>query len=104
VTSALGAALATWPALRKPKIHFSSPRTSPRVVERGGQEQWQAPLPHQHSDFLDPFAVIDVLRDARAAGLRSFDIMLEAKAKDLALLRLREHIKQFAPDLAPYVS
>jgi UV DNA damage endonuclease len=103
VTSALGAALATWPQERKPKIHFSSPRTSPRVVERGGQEQWQAPLPHQHSDFLDPFAVIDLLRDARAAGLRPFDIMLEAKAKDLALLRLREHIKQFAPDLAPYV-
>jgi hypothetical protein len=37
-------------------------------------------LPHQYSDFLDPFAVIGLLRDARAAGLRPFDIMLEAKA------------------------
>jgi UV DNA damage endonuclease len=56
-------------------------------------------LPHQHSDFLDPFSVIDLLRDARAGGLRPFDIMLEAKAKDLALLRLREQIGQFAPEL-----
>jgi UV DNA damage endonuclease len=100
---ALAAALATWPADRRPKIHFSSPRTSPRIVERGGKEQWQAPLPHQHSDFLDPFAVIDLLRDAQAAALRPFDIMLEAKAKDLALLRLREQIKQFAPELAGLV-
>ena len=103
VADALAAALATWPADRRPKIHFSSPRTSPRVVERNGKEQWQAPLPHQHSDFLDPFAVIDLLRDAQAAGLRPFDIMLEAKAKDLALLRLREQIKQFAPELASLV-
>ena len=60
-------------------------------------------LPHQHSDFIDCFAVIDLLRDARAAGLRPFDIMLECKAKDLALLRLREQIGQFAPELAGYV-
>jgi UV DNA damage endonuclease len=103
VADALAAALATWPAERRPKIHFSSPRTSPRIVERNGKEQWQAPLPHQHSDFLDPFTVIDLLRDAQAASLRPFDIMLEAKAKDLALLRLREQIKQFAPELAGLV-
>ena len=60
-------------------------------------------LPHQHSDFLDPFAVIDLLRDARAGGLRPFDVMLEAKGKDLALLRLREQIGQFAPELAEHV-
>ena len=29
-----------------------------------------------------------------------FDIMLEAKAKDLALLRLRKDILQYAPELA----
>ena len=32
--------------------------------------------------------------------MRPFDIMLEAKGKDLALLRLREQIGQFAPELA----
>lgn len=103
VQDALAAALGTWPQERRPKIHFSSPRTSPRIVERNGKEQWQAPLPHQHSDFLDPFAVVDLLRDAQAGGMRPFDIMLEAKAKDLALLRLREQIRQFAPELAPLV-
>jgi UV DNA damage endonuclease len=60
-------------------------------------------LPHQPSDFLDPFAVIDLLAGAQAAGLRPFDIMLECKAKDLALLRLREQIKQFAPELTEFV-
>jgi UV DNA damage endonuclease len=60
-------------------------------------------LPHQHSDFLDPFAVIDLLRDARAGELRPFDVMLEAKGKNLALLRLREQIGQFAPDISPLV-
>jgi UV DNA damage endonuclease len=57
-------------------------------------------LPHQHSDFLDPFSVIDLLRDARAGGLRPFDVTLEAEGKGLALLRLREQIGQFAPELA----
>jgi UV DNA damage endonuclease len=61
-------------------------------------------LPNQHSDFLDPFAVIDLLRIAQAARVRPFDIMLEAKAKDLALLRLREQIGQFAPELAGCVT
>ncbi len=60
-------------------------------------------LPNQHSDFLDPFADIDLLRAAHAARLRPFDIMLEAKAKELALLRLREQIGQFAPQIAGLV-
>jgi UV DNA damage endonuclease len=60
-------------------------------------------LPQQHSDFIDPFTLIDLLRNARAANLRPFDIMLEAKAKDLALLRLREQLARFAPDLAGHI-
>ncbi len=47
--------------------------------------------------------MIDLLREAQAAGLRPFDIMLEAKGKDLALLRLREQIGQFAPELAEHM-
>lgn len=43
------------------------------------------------------------MQAARAAGLRSFDVMLEAKAKDLALLRLRAQIAQFAPDLVDFI-
>ncbi len=60
-------------------------------------------MPNQHSDFIDMFNFIDLIRSARAANLRPFDIMLEAKAKDLALLRLREQIVKFAPDLAGLV-
>lgn len=100
---ALTAALATWPADRRPKIHFSSPRTSLRMPGGAGLGRAQAPLPNQHSDFVDPFALVDLLRLAHANRLRAFDVMLEAKGKDLALLRVREQLAQFAPDLAPLV-
>ncbi len=103
LAEALIAALATWPADQRPKIHVSSPRTAVRRFIRDGQVHLQMPLAHQHSDFLHPFEVIDLLRIARARGLRDFDIMLEAKAKDVALLRLREQIREFAPDLADLV-
>ena len=97
---ALPAALATWPAIARPKIHFSSPRTALRVVRGPLGERVQPPLPNQHSDFIDPFAFVDLLQVAQRLRTRPFDVMLEAKAKDLALLRLREQIAQFAPELA----
>jgi UV DNA damage endonuclease len=34
------------------------------------------------------------------ADLLPFDVMLEAKARDLALLQLRDDLLRFAPDLA----
>lgn len=101
--NALALALATWPADQQPKIHVSSPRTALRQLYRNGQRYLQMPLPNQHSDFIDPFQVIDLLRAARAANLRPFDLMLEAKAKELALLRLRAQIGQFAPELVGYM-
>ena len=104
LTNALALALATWPAGEQPKIHVSSPRTAMRQIVRGGQSYWQPPLPNQHSDFIDPFAFIDLVRAARSMGLRPFDIMLEAKGKDLALLRLREQIARFAPELVGYIA
>ncbi|MBK8047758.1 MAG: hypothetical protein IPK16_11885 [Anaerolineales bacterium] len=42
---------------------------------------------------------MDFLRTAREVAKRPFDIMLEAKGKDLALLRLRSQIEHFAPEL-----
>ena len=57
----------------------------------------QAPLWTRHSDYIHPFEFIDFVRAAQ--GLRDFDVMLEAKAKDLALLRLRADLARFAPDL-----
>jgi UV DNA damage endonuclease len=100
LVDALAQTLATWPADQPPKIHVSSPRTAVRRVLRHGLLHVQAPLPNQHSDFIHPFEFIELLRSVRAAGLRPFDIMLEAKGKDLALLRLREQVAKFAPDLA----
>lgn len=101
--NALALALATWPRGEQPKIHLSTSRTALREVVRSGQRYLQLPLPNQHSDFIDPFALIDLLRAARTTNLRPFDIMLEAKAKDLALLRLREQIVKFAPELTALI-
>ncbi len=104
LAEALPVALATWPGDRRPKIHFSSPRTALRVVRGPLGERLQPPLPNQHSDFLDPFAFIDLAHLAQRLGARPFDVMLEAKAKDLALLRLRQQITHFAPELAGAVA
>ncbi|MCW2990358.1 MAG: damage repair endonuclease UvsE [Solirubrobacterales bacterium] len=75
VDEALRMALATWPGGVVPKIHWST----------GRPEKLRA-----HADHVDPIAVELFLRGP-ARGL-SFDVMLEAKAKDVALLRLREHL------------
>jgi len=101
LADALALALATWPPGQQPKIHFSSPRTELRRLYRHGQWRVQMPLPNQHSDFINAFEFIDLLRLARDRGLRPFDIMLEAKAKDLAVLRLRQLVARYAPDLSP---
>jgi UV DNA damage endonuclease len=79
---ALELALATWPAGQTPKIHYSTPKTA---IENG-----RLPQPRAHADLIDPFAFGRFLADAR--GAREFDVMLEAKGKDLALLRLREQL------------
>jgi UV DNA damage endonuclease len=83
---ALALALATWPDGVVPKIHFSSPRTA--VELRDGRVV--LPPLRAHADMVDPIAFEQFL-DA-SAGARPFDAMLEAKAKDLALLRLREQL------------
>jgi UV DNA damage endonuclease len=91
---ALELALATWPAEVPPKIHFSSPRTAIEERRRrvGRRVERTAVLPplRAHADLIDPIAFEQFLAGT-AAGLR-FDVMLEAKGKDLALLRLREQL------------
>ncbi len=103
IIEALTLALATWPADQQPKIHYSSPRTELRHLYQHRQRRLALPLPNQHSDFIDPFTFIDFMQGARTAALRPFDIMIEAKAKELALLRLRQQLTSFAPDLAAWI-
>jgi UV DNA damage endonuclease len=100
---ALGLALATWPRGMRPKIHFSSQRTEAHVLpDRAGQaRQVLAPQAGQHADYINPFELVGLLGAARS--LPPFDIMLEAKAADLALLRLREDLRRYAPELAALV-
>src|SRR4051794_18956936 len=48
--------------------------------------------PRAHADYVDAAAFAAFL-DGPAAGLK-FDVMIEAKAKDRALLRLREDLRR----------
>jgi UV DNA damage endonuclease len=99
----LGRILATWPEGQQPKIHFSSPRTEMREMKRVDRKTKKKVTVHMppiwtgHADFTNPFEFIRFMRDAD--GLE-FDIMLESKAKDLSLLRLRADLVRYAPDVA----
>jgi UV DNA damage endonuclease len=97
---ALGLALATWPAGMRPEVHLSSPRSEAHLLpgRTGAPARVLPPRPGQHADFIDAAALVRLLTAAR--GLPPFDIMLEAKAGELALLRLREEVAQRAPQLA----
>lgn len=103
----LALALNTWPHERTPKAHFSSPRTELRAVERTepstGRTRWllSPPRPGHHADFINPWEFAAFLR--AAAGLRDFDVMLEAKASDLALLRLRQDLLRYEPEVARWL-
>ena len=91
---ALERALATWPAGVTPKIHYSTPKTAleERTRKQGRRtvREWIVPQLRAHADLIDPIAFGRFL-ESTAAGL-DFDVMLEAKGKDLALLHLRREV------------
>jgi UV DNA damage endonuclease len=93
---ALELALATWPAGVTPKIHYSTPKTAVeerlRRVGRRVERRLVLPQPRAHADTIDATAFERFVTET-AAGL-DFDVMLEAKAKDLALLALRDALEQ----------
>jgi len=100
---ALELALSTWPQGVRPKIHYSTPKTAmeerKKKVGRRVERSWVLPQLRAHADVIDPIGFEHFLRET-AAGLE-FDVMLEAKAKDLALLRLREQLLERGIDLSP---
>jgi UV DNA damage endonuclease len=95
--------LATWPQGVRPKIHFSTPRTELREVARRNRKTGKsenvrlAPVWTAHADFCNPFEFLSFMR---AADDLTFDVMLESKAKDLALIRLRSDMLRYADDVA----
>ncbi|NJM06984.1 UV DNA damage repair endonuclease UvsE [Candidatus Gracilibacteria bacterium] len=96
--------MASWPTEMRPKIHFSSPRTEMREVKQRNRNTGKLeaalrpPVWAGHADYINPFEFITFMRSVPHAD---FDVMLEAKAKDLALLRLRRDLANYAPDVAP---
>ncbi len=102
-TEAIRRCIGSWPSGVQPKIHYSSPRTEMRTLKRKvagtrrTEEVQQPPIWTGHADYLNPFEFITFMRSV--SDLR-FDIMLEAKVKDLALLRIRRDLIRYAPDVA----
>jgi UV DNA damage endonuclease len=91
---AMRAAFATWPAGQKPKVHLSSPPTM--LPPTKGKAQPRYPQLRNHADLVSPWDLEEVVEAAEAP----LDIMLEAKAKDLALLQLRTNLAAVRPDIA----
>ena len=92
---ALRLALATWKGGGAvPKVHYSSPRTAveERRSKRGrrSERRWLLPPLRAHADLIDPIS-FEAFLSGPAAG-HEVDVMLEAKAKDLALIRLRQQL------------
>lgn len=83
-------AIATWPAGTRPKVHASSPRSWIDDVNAAAVPK--LPPASAHADLLDPIALTSYLRDSLHPLGRDIDVMVEAKGKDLAVLRLREQL------------
>ncbi len=94
--------LETWPKGVRPKMHFSCARTEMRELKRRNHKTGkielvlQPPIWTGHADYNNPFETITWLRSV--AHLDT-DVMLESKAKDLSLIRLRNDLARYAPDL-----
>jgi UV DNA damage endonuclease len=95
--------LATWPAGVRPKMHFSCARTEMRELKRKNSKTGkidhvlQPPIWTGHADYNNPFETITFLRSIQHIDV---DVMLESKAKDLSLIRLRNDMAKYAPELA----
>ena len=99
---ALAAAYRTWAPGVRPKVHLSSPRVDLEVVERkpaGSRRTERVPVTPRltpHADFISPWDLVDLLRSAPGP----LDVVLEAKAKDLAVLHARAALERLFPELA----
>ncbi|MBA4019951.1 MAG: UV DNA damage repair endonuclease UvsE [Pirellula sp.] len=77
-SAATDRARATWN--REPLFHISSPLAG-----------WQGPQPHRHHDYIDVRDVPDCWRST------ALTVEVEAKAKELAVLKLRDELRSANP-------
>jgi UV DNA damage endonuclease len=97
LAEAARACLRSWDGWEaRPKVHYSSPRTD-WGFRHGSEASRRAPDWKSHAEFVDPFAFIAFYRQIADVAP---DVMLEAKAKDVAVLQLRRDLMRYAPDLA----
>ena len=95
--------LKTWPTGVRPKMHYSCARTEMRSMKRRSrktgllEDVLLPPIWTGHADFNNPFETITFLRSIQHLET---DVMLESKAKDLSLIRLRNDMAKYAPELA----
>jgi UV DNA damage endonuclease len=77
-------------------MHYSSPRTDWGYRD-GSSGERKKPNWISHAEFIDPFSFLDFYRPLLKYAP---DVMLEAKAKDLALLQLRKDLVHFEHEIA----
>lgn len=91
------ACMDTWSGWRaRPKIHYSSPRLD-WGFRYGSDEKPHRPKWASHAEFGDPFAFAALIRTLQGSVP---DVMIEAKAKDVAVVELRRALARYAPDVA----
>lgn len=89
---ALEQCLATWPSGQTPKIHYSDQRTGDvQVRVKGKGTRTQAASKGAHADYVDPARFATFLG---AMSSLDFDVMFEAKGKELAALRVMDFLKE----------
>jgi UV DNA damage endonuclease len=91
---AVAAAMATWPAGQRPKVHLSSAVTMLAAPPASGAGAY--PQLRNHADLVTPWDLEAVVE----AADKPIDVMLEAKAKDLALLNLRSTVAAVRPAIS----
>lgn len=68
-----------------PKIHFSSPREFEKD--------------RKHADYIDANRFLEFIYKAKESVNKDFDIMIEAKKKDIALNILVKDLKKLTKDI-----
>lgn len=90
-TRALQLCLKTWPVGQTPKMHYSDQRTGEvQIRMKGRGTRLQAASTGAHADYVDPAEFVVFLQ---SAGDLRFDVMFEAKAKELAVARIMDYMR-----------